>query len=102
MMAMPTRPMILRAIQYLVLRQTKYLQRIHRDDRDVLLAVLSGVRDRVRVALSRQLRDPELLAVLRIERANATVVRRADDDDAARCGNRAGAAAAAGVLLPVG
>src|SRR2546430_6889276 len=59
-------------------------------------------RDRVRVALAGQLRHPQFLPVLRIECADAPIVRRADDDDAAGRGDRTGAAAAAGVLPAFG
>ena len=46
--------------------------------------------------------DPQLLAGLRIERAEPAIVGRADEDQAAGRHRRTGAAAAAGVLLAFG
>src|SRR6266487_1973833 len=82
------------------LRQGEDHQLIGRDYRHVLLPVPRLVGDRVGVADGLELRDPELLAGLRIERAETAVVGRTDKHQSAGRDRRTGAAAAADVLLP--
>ena len=55
-----------------------------RDDRDVLAAVGRRIRDRHGVRRQRQLRDPELGARPRVERAEASIVARADEHEPGR------------------
>src|SRR5213594_1595324 len=73
---------------------------IGRDHRHVLLSVLRLVGDRVGVADRLELRDPELLAGLRMERTETAIVGGADEHQSARRDGRTRAAAAADVLLP--
>src|SRR5580765_2580480 len=62
------------------LRNRENHQLIRRHNRDVLLAVLRLIRHRVRVASAVELRGPQFLSGLRIKRAEAAIVRRADED----------------------
>ena len=69
-----------------------------RDD-DVLPAVAAFVGHRRRLRRARQLVRPQLLAGLRVERAEAAVVGRADEDQPAGGRDRAAVAGTAGLLL---
>src|SRR3954468_4046411 len=79
--------------------KTKHLQAVGGDNRDVLLAVFASVRDRIRIALAGQRRSPELFPCLRIERADAAIIGRTDEDETSGGGDWAGASAAARVSL---
>src|SRR5262245_43826388 len=70
-----------------------------RGDDDVLPAVASLVRDRCCLRGARKLERPSLFARLRVERAEAPVVGRADEDEASGRGDRAAVAGTSGVLL---
>src|SRR5215467_3402785 len=71
----------LRGCSVRLLRQREDDDLVRRDNRDVLLAVLRLIRHRVRVAARRQLRDPQFLARLRVERAETPIVRRSDEHE---------------------
>ena len=55
-------------------RQCVHEQRVGRDQRHVLLAILALIRERVGVAATFELRRPQLLAARGLERAEAVVV----------------------------
>ena len=67
------------------LRQRVNHQSIRGDDGDILFAVPSTVRDRVRVSSPGKLGYPELLAGFRIERAKPVVITRSNEYEPSRC-----------------
>src|SRR5579862_7124701 len=81
------------------LRQRINVQLVGRDNRHVLLAVLPLERHRIRISVALERRGPQLLARLRIERAESMIGSRADENQPARRGDRTRAAAIPGVLL---
>src|ERR1019366_7638184 len=81
------------------LGQSENEHRVRSDDGDVLLAVFTLIAHRVRVGVFSELGDPEFLAGLGIDGAEAIVRRRADEHETARRRNGAGTATAAGILF---
>src|SRR5690606_5903101 len=69
---------------------------------DVLAPVAPEISARHRLCHAAERRLPELLARLRVERPEARVVGRADEDEAAGRGNRAAVAGTARVALAFG
>src|SRR3954464_2505547 len=69
-------------------------------DDDVLALILAEECHRYRVGARRQLRFPQLPAGARIERAESTVDRRADENQAARSGDAAADVERTGVGEP--
>ena len=80
-------------------RQCKRDQRVCGDDRNVLLAVSTLIGHRIRIDLTIDSRHPKLLAGLRVERAESTVRRCADEDQSSSGGGRTGAPAVASELF---
>ena len=66
-----------------LLRQREHRQRVGGGHGDVLLAVSSLIRDRIGISAPRELRHPQFLARPRVERAEAVVVGRCDEQQAA-------------------
>src|SRR5437867_4601433 len=73
-------------------------ERVGCDHSDVLSAALASIRHRIGVDDAIELRHPQLRARFRVERPEATVVGRTDENKASSGHRRTCASAAAGVL----
>src|SRR5689334_19452492 len=74
-------------------------QCVSRDNRDELLAIAIGVRERVGVPAALQLRDPQLTTGFCVERAESIVVGAADEDQPTASDNRSSEHRPSGVLF---